>query len=124
MILPRKLSVAMIVVLLATLALGQSAFAGKWQTRINKRIGQSAITINITVLAGTVNGTVVFFNPGGSETEMPILNPQLNGEGMDFETKIGNDSFHWRLTLNGKSKGSLHGSIGEMLIDERVTKKQ
>lgn len=54
---------------------------------------------------------------------MAISNPTEGGNALEFETKDRNDTFYCRLTLNGKTKGLLHGSVKGMLIDERVRKR-
>jgi hypothetical protein len=52
-----------------------------------------------------------------------MLSVELHGDTLEFETKDGNDAFHWRLTLEKDAQtGRLQGSIGEMLIDEKVVK--
>jgi len=54
---------------------------------------------------------------------MAISNSQKNGNALEFETKDRDATFYWRLTLVGKRKGLLHGTMREMLIDERVKKR-
>jgi hypothetical protein len=106
------------------LALGQSQFAGRWQTKKSAVTGKHSITVNVTVNDDNASGTVVLVNPDGSEIESLILNVELHGDSLEFETKIKNDTFNWRLTLEKDARrGRLHGSIGEMLIDEEVVKK-
>lgn len=110
---------------LSVSALAQGQFAGKWQTRISPTTGKHSITVNIVVKEGQIGGTVVLVNPpDGSEIESPIVNPELNGRTLKFETNLKNDKFSWKLTLDEVNReGLLHGSMGHMLIDERVVKK-
>ena len=103
----------------------QSQFAGKWQTKSSPVTGQHAFIINIVVNEGKFGGTVVLGNPDGSEIEAEIINPELSENALEFQTKIRNDTFDWRLTLKkGNREGLLHGSIREMVIDERVVKQR
>jgi hypothetical protein len=95
----------------------QSPFAGKWQTR------KSAITVNIAVTEGKVRGTVVFLGPHNDQREMAASNFHESGNALEFETKDEHYTWSWRLTLHGRTKGLLHGSVHEMLIDERVKKR-
>jgi len=110
--------------LLPTLAFGQSQFAGEWQTKVSTLTGKHSITANIAVTDGKVTGKVVLVDPDGSEIEMPVIGPRLNEAALEFETTLRNDTFFWRLTLRSKTKALLHGSMREMLIDERVTKRR
>lgn len=117
----RRIVLASILIFLPSLGMAQSQFAGKWQTRTSPA-GKSAITLNIALCDGAVSGDVVLLDLHG-ESKMPIVRGHTSGDVLEFETE-GEDgaAWFWRLTLRSKRKGSLHGSIGEMLIDERVTK--
>jgi hypothetical protein len=110
----------------SVVAPAESQFAGKWQTKISPATGKHSITLNIVVNEGKIGGTVVLVNPPDrSELESPILNPELSGTTLKFETNHKNDKFSWQLTLKKDSReGLLHGSLGEMLIDERVVKQR
>ena len=96
-------------------------FVGKWQTRISPVTRKHSITVNIIADGGRLSGTVVLVNPDSSEIEEPILNPKVSGTTLRFETDA-KGTFYWRLSLMKGSRGLLHGSIGEMLIDEPVIK--
>jgi hypothetical protein len=113
--------------LLATLtfsAASQAQFAGKWQSKISPVTGKHSITVNIVVNEGKFSGTVILVSPDASEIESEVSNAKLRGENLEFETKFGNGVFDWRLTLQkGNGEGLLHGSIGEMVIDERVVRQ-
>jgi len=114
-----------VLVCLSVVAPAQSQFAGKWQTKISPARGKHSITLNIVVNEDKVDGKVVLVNPDRSESESPILNPELKRTTLKFETSLGNDKFNWRLTVKkGSREGLLHGSVGEMLIDERVVKQR
>jgi len=104
-------------ILLPTAVFAQSQFAGEWQAR------KGSITLNIAVTEGKAGGTVVIQGPGKGQLEMAISNSQKNGNALEFETKDRDATFYWRLTLVGKRKGLLHGTMREMLIDERVKKR-
>jgi hypothetical protein len=80
--------------------------------------------VNIIVRNGKVGGTVVLLDGfDGSETESPIVNPDIRGSALKFKTTVKDAVFSWELTLKGSREGYLHGSYGHMLIDERVVKK-
>ncbi len=105
-------------ILLPGAVLAQSPFAGKWETR------KSAITVNIAVTEGTVSGTVVFHGPHHYQWEMAASNFHESGNALEFETNDKLDTWCWHLSLSSKTKGLLHGSVREMLIDERVKKRR
>jgi hypothetical protein len=81
--------------------------------------------VNIVVKEGKIGGTVVLVDGfDGTETESPIIKPDLNGSALKFETNVKDAIFSWELTLKGSSReGRLRGSYGHMLIDERVYKQ-
>jgi len=107
----------------ASIASAKSQFAGKWVTpKASKVTEQHSITVDIVETQGTLSGTVILVNPDRTEVRLPILNPAITGTSLEFETRNGSDSIAWRLTLKGKNRAFLHGSIGEMLIDERMVK--
>lgn len=109
---------------LSASALAQREFAGKWQTKISPTTGKHSITVNIVVKEGKIGGTVVVVNPpDGTEIEWPIVNPELSGRTLKFETSPKKGEFTWKLTLKaGGREGVLRGITGHMLIDERVVK--
>jgi hypothetical protein len=117
---PRRFLAALI--LFPTLSLAQTQFSGKWQARTNAA-GESTITLNIVVDDSAISGQILFLDSHG-EYRMPIINAHAHADILEFETK-GDDAdiWSWRLALKGTRKGLLHGSIGEMLIDERVKKR-
>jgi hypothetical protein len=124
----RNASLMRYVIMIACLsvsALAQDQFVGTWQARISPASGKHSITVNIVVNEGKVGGTLVLVDGiDGSETEAPIINPELSGKTLKFETNLKDAIFNWELTLKGRSQeGRLHGSYGHMLIDERVVKK-
>jgi hypothetical protein len=84
---------------------------------------KSSIEVNITVTDGRIDGTVVLLGPNKNRLEVAIVNPKQSENALEFETKDRNVTFYWRLTLSGAMKGLLHGSSGELLIDERVNKR-
>jgi hypothetical protein len=129
-----RLSFLLVLICLPLVALAQSQFAGKWQTKTSRVIGKPTITVNIVESQNKLSGTVVLINPDRSEMEMPILNPQLKGEdAFEFETSLQGTPFDWRFTLKkGNVSGLLHGTDrrtgkrgqgGEMVIEEHVVKK-
>lgn len=101
-------------------------FLGKWQTRISRRWGKHLFTLNIEVQEGNLTGTMVLVDPvDGSEIKSEIVNAKSIGNAFEFQTKVMKSAFDWRLTLTkGNKKGLLHGSTGELVIDERVEKER
>src|ERR1700680_2255850 len=124
------LSFLAVVICFSVVALAQSQFAGKWQTKTSPVTGKRTITVNIIERENKLSGTVVLVNPDRTEMEMPILNPQLKGKTLEFETSLQGTPFDWRLTLKkGNASGLLHGTDrrpgkggqgGEMVIEEHV----
>jgi len=104
-------------ILLPGALFAQSSFAGNWQTR------KDAITVKIAVTEGKLSGTVVFLGPYNYRWEMAASNFHESGNVLEFETKDELYTWNWRLTLGGKTKGLLRGSVHEMLIDEHVKKR-
>jgi len=76
----------------------------------------------ISVTQGKISGLVVLANPDASEIEEPIPNAVSCEQTLEFETRIGSDTFNWRLTRKSKTTAFLHGSMGEMVIDERMVR--
>ena len=106
------------------LSSAQSQFAGHWQSK-SGRTGKPAFTVNIDLAQDTIKGTMILVDPSnGREIESEITNAESHGTILEFTTKVHNDTFEWRLTLKDKRHGLLHGSTGEMLIDEQVVKRQ
>lgn len=119
-------SLGIALLLFATLASGasQSQFAGKWQTRASRVTNQPAIAVIIVELNQRLGGAVVLVNPDASEDKLPILNVKITENVMEFEAPYKNSIFYWSLTLQkNRNRGLLHGSCGEMLVDERVRKQ-
>ena len=109
---------------LSVSALAQNQFIGTWQGRISPASGKHSITVDIAVKEGRIGGTVVLVDGfDGSETESPIINPELSGSALKFETNVKDAIFNWELTLEGSREARLRGSYGHMLIDEHVVKK-
>jgi hypothetical protein len=119
------MSYVMMVACLSVFALAQDQFVGRWQARISPASGKHSITVNIVVKDGKIGGTLVLVDGfDGSETEWAIVNPELTGRTLKFETGPKKDEFSWELTLKeGGRKGMLHGSFGHMIIDEAVVKE-
>ena len=127
-----SLSALAVVICFSVVALAQSQFAGKWQTKTSHVTGKPTITENIVESNNKLSGTVVLVNPDRSEMEMPIVSSELKGEMLEFETSLRGTPFDWRLTLKkGSREALLHGSDrrpskggqgGEMVIDEQLLK--
>jgi hypothetical protein len=114
-----------VLVCFSVAAPGQLPFAGKWQTKISPATGKHSITVNIIVNEGKIGGTVVLVNPDRTQLESPILNPEPKGKTLRFQTNDQGATFDWSLVLKkGNVKGLLHGNVGEMLIDQSVTKER
>jgi hypothetical protein len=128
-----NLSFLAAVICFSIVALAQSQFAGKWQTKTSRVTGKPTITVNIVESQNKLSGTVILVNPDRSDMEMPILSSELKGETLEFETNLQGTTFDWRLRLKkGSQEAVLHGSDrrpskggqgGEMVIDEDVVKK-
>ena len=128
-----SLSFLGVVICFSVVGLAQSQFIGKWQTRTSSISGKPTITVNVIEIEKKLSGTVVLVNPDRGQLEMPILNPQLKGETLEFETNLQGTPFDWRLTLKkGGREACLHGGDrrpskgghgGEMVIEEDVIKK-
>ncbi len=67
---------------------------------------------------------MILVDPAGLEIESDVTNAELSGETLEFITKVHDDTFDWRLTLKDKRHGLLHGSTGEMVIDDQVSKQR
>jgi hypothetical protein len=128
-----NLSLLAAMICFSVVALAESEFAGKWQTKTSRVTGKPTVTVNIIETESKLSGTVVLVNPDRSEMEMPILRSELKGDALEFETSLQGTPFDWRLTLKkGGREAVLHGSDrraskggqgGEMVIDEDVAKK-
>jgi hypothetical protein len=78
----------------------------------------------IVELHQRLGGAVVLVNPDASEIKLPILNVKITENVMEFETRDESGIFYWSLTLRrSPERGLLHGSCGEMLVDELVRKQ-
>lgn len=65
-----------------------------------------SITVNIVVKEGKIGGTLVLVDGiDGSEIESPIINPELSGRALKFETYVKNAIFSWELILKGGERG-------------------
>lgn len=108
-----------------TLALAQTEFMGKWQTTINPARGKHLFTVNMDSAEGTIKGTMILVDPvNGNEIKSEITDVELSGKVLKFKTRVHNDTFDWRLTVDKDNrKGLLHGSMHEMVIDEQVFKQ-
>ncbi len=99
-------------------SLAQSQFAGKWH---NKR---GRIVVSIVAGADGISGELVFAD-FRSDLRMPIISgAQRSDRVLNFRTKDQSETFQWRLTLYGKTKGRLVGAMNEMIFDERVKKER
>ena len=122
---PGVVSYVTMVACVSISALAQDQFVGKWQARISPASGKHSITVNVAIKEAKIGGTVVLVDGfDGSETESPIINPELRGRALKFETNVKDAMFSWELTLTGSREGRLHGSYGHMLIDERVVRRR
>lgn len=117
-------AVLVLVIGFSSLSVAQQQFVGQWQTKVSPATGKHLFTLNIEVKEGKIGGSIVLVDPvDGREIKSGILNAELSGETLEFESKVGNDTFNWRLTLKSHKKGLLHGSMREMVIDEPVVKQ-
>ncbi len=103
----------------------RSEFAGTWKGRINPGTGKAAITFNIAVTEGIAGGTAVLVNQDGKELTSAILNPELSGRMLRFDSVFENGAkFSWHLSLD-KSGGQAkaQGNSGPMVIEEVLFKQ-
>src|SRR5580658_9033631 len=106
-----NLSLLAAMICFSVVALAESEFAGKWQTKTSRVTGKPTVTVNIIETESKLSGTVVLVNPDRSEMEMPILRSELKGDALEFETSLQGTPFDWRLTLKkGGREAVLHGS--------------
>jgi len=119
-----RLSLASVLLLATTLAVGQSPFTGMWQTSRSRVTDRPAITVLIVQSEKRLGGAVVLVNPDASVVKLPILNLKITENVMEFETHIDGLCF-WSLTLQrNRSRGLLHGGCpGKMMLDEPVRRR-
>jgi hypothetical protein len=110
--------------LLATATFAQfERFVGNWEIRKSPTTGKVNLTVTITDAGDTIGGTVVFLNPDGTTFQMPIAKPEVKGDALDFRTLDHDAIMHWSLTLTNPRSGILRADRGEMLIQEKVKRK-
>jgi len=124
----RIISYFFLLICLSATALAQSQFAGKWQMKAVPVTGKPPITINIVVIENKLSGTMLWVRPNGAQDELPIVNPEVNGNILKFHTE-NPSSFDWRLTLGKSGRiAFLHGNArpgegGKMVIEYKLWKK-
>jgi VWFA-related protein len=103
----------------------RAEFVGTWQTRISPATEKPSATLNISVIEGIAGGTMVLVNADGTEITSSILDPALNGATLAFKTTSENGTtFSWHLSLRKDGgEGILHGSAGEIVMEEPVFKQ-
>ena len=103
----------------------RSEFAGTWQGQINPATGKAAITFNIAVTEGIAGGTAVLVNQDGKELTSAILNPELSGRMLRFDSLFENGAkFSWHLSLDKSGdKAKLQGNSGTVVIKELLSKQ-
>ena len=114
-------------------------FVGTWGIRKSPTTGKVNLTVNIVQSGDTISGTVTFLNPDGTKTQWPIahtefrgttltksliFHTQFKGTTLDFQTLDHDATMHWSLTLTNARSGFLRGDQGELLIEEKVSKKR
>jgi hypothetical protein len=120
-----RLSIASVLLLTSTLALGQSPFVGLWQTSRSRVTEKSVITVVVVEEGRRLGGAVVLVNPDASDVKLPIFNVKITENLMEFETHASGLCF-WSLTLQkNRNRGLLHGGCPEkMMFDEPVRKRR
>ena len=103
----------------------RSEFAGTWKGRINPSTGKAAITFNIAVTEGIAGGTAVLVNQDGKELTSAILNPELSGRMLRFDSVFENGAkFSWHLSLDKSGdRAKVQGNSGPMVIEELLYKQ-
>lgn len=116
-----------VVICLGISSLAQvQSFIGEWQTRTTRRRKIPAITVNIVESATGLKGTIKLANPDQTQYEVAITKGELHGNELEFQTEDDKGwKCRWGLTLNEtKKKGLLTGGCGEMLFEEKVSKRK
>ncbi len=122
----RVLAQIALIAILSLCSLAQSQFVGSWQTKISPATGKHLFTFTISHSDGAITGTMILVDPvNGSETTSEISDAKSSAQTLTFTTKVRNDTFDWQLAVKKGSRGGLlHGSMREMVIDERVFKSK
>lgn len=126
--------------LLSTAASAQlEQFVGTWETRKNSTTGKAHLTVTIVRAGNAISGTVAFLNPDGTTTQLPVAHTEFRGSAvtkslvshtefkgttLDFQTLDHDVTTHWSFTLTRARRGFLRGDQGELLIEEKVKKKE
>jgi hypothetical protein len=104
---------------------GQDAFVGTWETHKASPSARAAITVVILQKAGALAGNVYLADRDGGSRELTFVESSRTGKTLTFTTPMDEELFYWSLTLSkGERAGILKGSYHEMLIEEKVTKRQ
>jgi hypothetical protein len=103
----------------------RSQFAGRWQSGINPATGKATITLNISVTEGIAGGTMMVVNQDGAELSSAILNPELSGRMLRFNSVFDNGAkFSWHVSLNKSgNQAKLQGNAGIVVIEELLSKQ-
>jgi hypothetical protein len=98
-------------------------FLGTWETRRSSTTGRINLTVNIVQADGEVRGNITFVNPDRTTMQWPITNSEIKGTALDFETLDHDTAMHWSLVLTNRRTGVLRGGGHELLVEEKVRKK-
>ena len=100
-------------------------FAGTWQGAINPATGKPTIILNVAVTEGIAGGTIMVVNQDGAELTSAILNPELTGRMLRFDSLFDNGArFSWHVTLDKSGVNArLQGNSGTVAIEELLSKQ-
>ncbi len=103
----------------------RAQFAGTWQSRINPATAKPDITLNLSVTEGIAGGTMVVVNQDGAKMTSAILNPELSGRMLRFDTAFDNGAkFSWHATLEKSgNQAKLQGNSGTVVVQELLSKQ-
>jgi hypothetical protein len=81
--------------------MGQSStVVGKWQTKS----GASKEIILTVAQKETLRGSLLLVNPKGTSSELPLVNPVLAGNVLNFRTVDQGTTMEWKLTISSRGK--------------------
>src|SRR5260221_3365866 len=103
----------------------QDRLVGTWETRKASQSARAAITVVILQKADALSGNVYLADRDGSSRELTFVESSRTRKTLTFTTPMDEELFYWSLTRSkGERDGILKGSYHEMLVEEKVTKRQ
>jgi hypothetical protein len=104
----------------------EQQFVGEWQTRTSRTKKTPAIAVNIIENSTGLKGAIKLANPDQTQYQLTIAKVEAQGNTLEFQTEDDKGwKCQWKLTLNEtKKRGLLTGGCGEMLFEEKVSKRK